>query len=197
MKTSKRKSATNTNRRATSGKFQASSGSALKRTANKNRATATPSPILKAVHETAGGLYRAGVINKATMREFDAACVPRVREYTPTQIKGIRNRCGASQPIFAQFMNVTVSSVQKWETGQRRPDAAALKLLNIVDAKGFDVLMSTPNTRVSVDKRAAETGPTSQPPRAPKANRKTIIERKVYGVARSPKKATPKRKNAG
>ena len=111
-----------------------------KKSSPKRKRTKSESPILAAVHETASGLYRAGLIGKSTMKEFDAACLPKVKTYTPSQIQGIRTRCGASQPVFAAYLNVTVSSVQKWETGQKRPNAAALKLLNLVDTKGFEIL---------------------------------------------------------
>lgn len=113
---------------------------ALKKNSPKKKRTESKSPILATVHETASGLYRVGLIDKSTMKEFDAACLPKVKTYSPSQIKGIRARCGASQPVFAAFLNVTVSSVQKWETGQKKPNAAALKLLNLVDAKGFEIL---------------------------------------------------------
>lgn len=33
------------------------------------------SPIFEAVHETVQGLYQAGVINEATMQEFDEMCL--------------------------------------------------------------------------------------------------------------------------
>jgi len=32
------------------------------------------SGVLSSIHETAAGLHRVGVIDKATMREFDALC---------------------------------------------------------------------------------------------------------------------------
>ncbi len=43
--------------------------------------------ILKAVHETAKGLYKAGTMRTTTLREFDVLCLPPVKEFTPTQIK--------------------------------------------------------------------------------------------------------------
>jgi hypothetical protein len=38
-------------------------------------ASSTENGILGTVHQTAAGLQRAGVIDKATMREFDALCM--------------------------------------------------------------------------------------------------------------------------
>ena len=48
--------------------------------------------ILKAVHETAKGLRKAGTVDATTMREFDALCLPPVKSYTPAQIKRMRMR---------------------------------------------------------------------------------------------------------
>lgn len=46
--------------------------------------------ILNVVHESAKGLNKAGVMDDVTMREFDALCLPPVKEYSPAQIKKIR-----------------------------------------------------------------------------------------------------------
>ena len=96
--------------------------------------------ILSAVHETAKGLHKAGVMKLETMREFDALCIPPVKEYTPEQIKNLRLRNGASQAVFAAYLNTTVSTIQKWEQGKKQPSGLSLKLLNIVDSKGIEVL---------------------------------------------------------
>ena len=50
--------------------------------------------ILKAVHETAKGLHKAGTMDAMTMREFDALCLPPVKRYTPAQIR----RCYRGNP---------------------------------------------------------------------------------------------------
>ena|ERR1700722_17249953 len=56
--------------------------------------------------------------------------------YKPRQIKKIREANRYSQTIFAKILNVSVKTVQSWESGQRAPSHAALRLLEIVD-KGF------------------------------------------------------------
>ncbi len=100
----------------------------------------TNKSILEAVHETADGLHKAGVMDAKTMREFDALCLPPVKHYTPTQIKRIRARNKASQAVFAAYLNTSPSTVQKWEQGQKKPNGPSLKLLNLVDQKGLGVL---------------------------------------------------------
>ena len=96
--------------------------------------------ILNAVHETARGLRDAGLIEAKTMREFDVLCLPRVKEYTAAQIKRIRERNKASQAVFAAYLNTSVSTVQKWERGEKRPNGPSLKLLNLVESKGLQAL---------------------------------------------------------
>lgn len=38
--------------------------------------------ILEVVHKTAKGLHKAGVMQPKTLREFDALCLPPVKELT-------------------------------------------------------------------------------------------------------------------
>ena len=45
----------------------------------------TKSAILEAVHETATGLHKAGVMDQVTLREFDRLCLPPVEPLEPTQ----------------------------------------------------------------------------------------------------------------
>jgi putative transcriptional regulator len=99
------------------------------------------SPILAAVHETAAGLYQSGVINQVTMREFDRMCLPPVPPLEPEQIKQIREAANVSQAVFAAVLNTSVSTVQKWEIGQKRPAGTALKLLHLVQKQGLDSLV--------------------------------------------------------
>jgi putative transcriptional regulator len=46
--------------------------------------------ILDAVHETATGFHEAGVMDTKTMREFDALCLPPVKNLSAAQIKRLR-----------------------------------------------------------------------------------------------------------
>src|ERR1700679_4130328 len=85
------------------------------------------------LYETAKDLFDAGAINQVTMREFEALRLPPVPRYTPNQIKEIRERCNASQAAFAAYMNTSSSSLRKWESGARKPDNIAMKLLSLVE----------------------------------------------------------------
>ena len=101
----------------------------------KNRKADTG--ILASVHKTAAGLHKAGLIDKATMREFDAICLTPVEPLSPEEIRALREREQVSQPVFAHYLNVRKDAVSKWERGEKRPDGPSLKLLNLVKAKGL------------------------------------------------------------
>jgi putative transcriptional regulator len=99
--------------------------------------------ILKVVYETATGLYDAHIINATTMREFDELCLPKVKELSPKQIKNIRLREKVSQPIFAKFLNTTLSTVRQWEQGRKHPRGTSLRLLNLVAEKGLAIFTNS------------------------------------------------------
>ena len=106
----------------------------------EKKAATTENGILGSIHETAGGLHRAGVIDKATMRRFDALCLTPVAPMSPEEIRALREREQVSQPVFALYLNVRRDAVSKWERGEKRPNGPSLKLLNLVKAKGLQAI---------------------------------------------------------
>ncbi|OIQ82574.1 antitoxin igA-2 [mine drainage metagenome] len=100
----------------------------------------TKSPILEAVHDTAKGLHKAGVMEQVTLREFDRLCLPPVEPLQPDEIKKIREASHVSQAVFARLLNTSLSTVQKWEIGQKKPTGTALKLLHLVQQRGLEVV---------------------------------------------------------
>jgi putative transcriptional regulator len=77
------------------------------------------SDAFEAIHTSASALYRAGAIDERRMREFDASCLV-VPPIAPEQIKK--------------------STVEKWETGAKKPSGMALKLLSLVEKHGLEIL---------------------------------------------------------
>ncbi|MGH9599831.1 MAG: helix-turn-helix domain-containing protein [Terracidiphilus sp.] len=98
------------------------------------------SDAFEAIHSSVAGMYRAGTIDKATMREFDTACLAAPVPMKPRRIKQIRESQRVSQPVFARYLNTSESTVEKWETGAKKPSGMALKLLDIVEKHGLKVL---------------------------------------------------------
>lgn len=83
-------------------------------------------------------MHAAGAIDRVTMREFDALCVTPVAPLRPAQIKRIRQTPQVSQAVFAAMLNTSVSTIQKWEIGQKRPTGAVLRLLHLVQKRGLE-----------------------------------------------------------
>ena len=75
------------------------------------------SPVMASIHETAEGLHAAGLMNKLTMPKFDAMCLTPIPRLKPKQIRDLRLREGASQAVFARYLNVTTGLISQWERG--------------------------------------------------------------------------------
>jgi len=98
------------------------------------------SDAFEAIHNSATALHRSGVIDKATMRDFDETCLSTTPAFAPEDIQRLREANHVSQPVFARYLNTSGSTVEKWETGAKRPSGMACKLLAIVQKHGLQVL---------------------------------------------------------
>ncbi|WP_442499955.1 helix-turn-helix domain-containing protein [Marinivivus vitaminiproducens] len=125
---------------------------------------------MASVHENARGLYRLGVIDKATMREFDVVCLTPVLEFGPEDIKVIREKAQASQGVFARYLNASPGVVSKWERGEKRPSGPALKLLTLAKEKGLDAIAYESERRAPVPDEAG------RPKRGVRARRSSCRE---------------------
>ena len=93
--------------------------------------------LLETAHEIATDLKIAGAIDAQTMHEFDIACLPPVKHYTPTQVKRIRLHNKVSQAVFAAYLNTSPSTIQQWEQGLKKPNGISLKMLSLIDHHGL------------------------------------------------------------
>ena len=103
--------------------------------------TGRKSRILDEMHETARGLHGAGLISKRRMGEFDALRHLHVHDMPPQQIKSLREQTHLSQAVFAAVLNTSLSTVQKWEVGDKKPSGPSLKLLNLIERKGLEAVL--------------------------------------------------------
>jgi DNA-binding transcriptional regulator YiaG len=71
-------------------------------------------------------------------------------KFTPEQIVKLREERELSRPLFARLLNVPDVTVRKWESGERKPSGAALRLL--------EVMRSTPEAllKLALSKTASE-----------------------------------------
>ncbi|HEY9139779.1 MAG TPA: helix-turn-helix domain-containing protein [Bryobacteraceae bacterium] len=71
---------------------------------------------------------------------FDELCLTPVRALKPNEIRALRLREGASQAVFARYLNVTTRLVSQWERGEKRPQGPSLKLLSLVSKNGLEAV---------------------------------------------------------
>ena len=105
-----------------------------------NKKSNFKSDAFEAIHSSASALLKINAIDKATMREFDASCLIVTPELSSVQIKKIREKNHVSQPVFAQYLNTSESTIKKWESGAKHPSGMALKLLAMVKKYGLQIL---------------------------------------------------------
>lgn len=65
-------------------------------------------------------------------RELRTTILPgRPRPMESDDVRRLRNSVNASQAVFASYLNVSPQLVRAWESGRRRPEGAALRLLEL------------------------------------------------------------------
>lgn len=69
--------------------------------------------------------YEQGTLQAKTVR----LSVMPVDHYEADEIKEIRKSTGFTQAVFAQYMGVSIKTVEAWEAGRNHPEGAACRLL--------------------------------------------------------------------
>ncbi len=103
--------------------------------------TQVKSPILAAVHETASDLHQQKFISKRTMSRYDALCLAPIPAYNSEDIRSMREKLKLSQTVLASVLNTSVSTIRKWEQGDKLPSGPSLKLLNLLHRKGLEAVL--------------------------------------------------------
>jgi len=97
--------------------------------------------IPETVYDTVKGLYDDGIMDLKTMKKYEALCLPEIRTLKPAEIKKLRLREKISQALFARCLNVSTSTIQHWERGEKKPSGTALKLLNLILNGGLETII--------------------------------------------------------
>lgn len=89
--------------------------------------------IKEAIASTVTDMIEADLEVSFTKKELDKLGV----EIAPInlsadEIQGIRKTLGVSQSVFAQLLNVSISSVRQWEQSIRRPSGSTMVLLELL-----------------------------------------------------------------
>lgn len=100
---------------------------------------------LKRIQSMAERYNKLGVVKDDTLTAINAAVaarnIPAIRVMTGSQIREVRTRYNLSQAALAITLGMSVESVSKWERNESKPNNAALRIINILDAKGPEVFM--------------------------------------------------------
>lgn len=98
------------------------------------------SRAFEAIHSAASDLHDMGQINTKTMRDFEASCLTPVPAYSAKDVQRIRKKAKVSQTVFANYLNTSTSTIQKWEVGDNHPSGLAAKMLYVVEKLGLKAL---------------------------------------------------------
>lgn len=78
------------------------------------------------------GLEEAIAYERGTLdAKITKLTVRPVAQYDATEIKSIRVNTGLTQVLFAEFMGVSVKTIEAWEAGRNHPAGAACRLLEL------------------------------------------------------------------
>ncbi len=97
--------------------------------------------IAESITNTVKDLHQSGLIDEITMKNIENLCLPEIKEYNPEKIISIRKKYHLSQAALASIFNISLSTVQKWEQGNKKPSGASKKLLDIIERKGLEAFI--------------------------------------------------------
>lgn len=97
--------------------------------------------ISESITNTIKDLNKSGLVDDITMKNIENLCLPEIKEYSPEKIISIRKHFKLSQAALASIFNISPSTVQKWEQGNKKPAGASRKLLDIMERKGLEALI--------------------------------------------------------
>lgn len=107
-----------------------------------SKSTSKPDRIALEMMEMALALGKHDLLSMPDLAQVKALCEP-PPVYTAEKVVNIRTaKAKMSQTMFAGFLNVSPSTVQKWESEKsgKRPSGAAAKLLQLIEKKGIEAI---------------------------------------------------------
>ncbi|MEX2606367.1 MAG: helix-turn-helix domain-containing protein [Kiritimatiellia bacterium] len=97
--------------------------------------------MIESIQNTVADLNKSGIVDDITMKNIETLCLPEVHDYSPESIVSLRRKNHLSQAALAAVLNISPSTVRKWEQGTKKPAGASKKLLDLVERKGIEVLV--------------------------------------------------------
>ena len=96
----------------------------VKKNAVKNKKTEIGQSVIKSLKQIRAWRRGAGRVK----------IVEAPKPIAPARIKAIRKKAAKSVRVFSERFGLPAKTVQQWEQGARRPDAASSLLLELIDA---------------------------------------------------------------
>ncbi|EDN68246.1 DNA-binding protein [Beggiatoa sp. PS] len=93
--------------------------------------------IRESILSTVNDLYLSGIVDETTQREMESLCLSEIKKYSPHKIVALRKKLKLTQMAFARFLNLSPSTIKKWESGMNQPSGASVKLLDLVARNGL------------------------------------------------------------
>src|SRR5262249_23360564 len=108
--------------------------------------TKKPSPLTKALLETADDMRRVSVMDaathaKITLRHLGDKTDVVAEPISGPEIRKLREDAHLSQAVVGGYLNLTVGYVSQLERGAKRPSGPALVLLNVIRRKGIGAIL--------------------------------------------------------
>lgn len=97
------------------------------------------SDLAGAIHDTCLTLHEHGVIDAEKMNEFNESCLLE-NCMNADRIHELRINNHLSRSVFARHLGVAKEIVDAWEAGTAIPEGPALRLLLLLDKKGFEAI---------------------------------------------------------
>jgi putative transcriptional regulator len=97
--------------------------------------------IKNSIMNTMADLHESGLTDDITMKNIGSLCLPEINNYSADTIIALRKRTKLSQAAFAAVVNVSPSTVQKWERGVKKPTGASKRLFDIIERKGLEGIL--------------------------------------------------------
>lgn len=113
----------------TRSKSPSTKGATIGKRKPRERKTRVGQSLIRALTEVVDALKSGEPLE----RRFTVRTVERLPDpgtYRPADVKATRELLGASQPIFALLVGVSLDQVKSWEIGRREPTATVRRLLD-------------------------------------------------------------------
>ena len=80
-------------------------------------------------------------MHKRKMHKYNLLCLDPIPDYDSKKIRKLRSQLHLSQSVLAAVLNTSLSTVQKWEIGEKHPSGSSLKLLHLLERKGLEAVL--------------------------------------------------------